>query len=95
MSTVGVYHTEIRRRMRHEVDVFADHPAKHLVCVGDQVVQAEHRRRKDLLPGEGEQLAGQPRRALTGMVDLEQVGADRMVWREVVQGKLRFPHDHG
>ena len=83
------------RRKRYEIDVGAEDALKHVVHVGEQVVQLEHPRREHLLPAEHEQLVGQAARPPSRLLDLLDLRAHRLALLEVRHEQLAVAEDDG
>ena len=67
-----------------------------IVCISaTTTIQIEQRRLDDLLPAEGEQLAGQPGRADAGRLDFRDVRPRRVVEVRIGENQFTEPEDQG
>ena len=78
LARVGVDHAEVGREHLDEVDVLADEAPEHLLDPRGDLVQVERHGLQHLLAAEGQQLAGQRRRALAGLLDLQEIVPQRV-----------------
>ena len=76
----GVHHHRPQRLSRQpdQVDVFSDEPPQHIEHALDCFVEVQHMRGDVLLAGKSQQLAGQVRRSLGGLANLQEVLVERL-----------------
>ena len=84
---------EVGREPRGELDVLAQQPAQHVLRFRHEAVQVDHFRLHHLLPAEGEQLAGEPRRAVGRLADLGDVFSARVGGAQVIQQQVGIAGD--
>jgi hypothetical protein len=71
LAGIGVDPAEVGRGPhRTQLDVLAQQALEHRPQVGDDLIEVEHPRLQELAAAEREELAGQPGRALAGLLDL-------------------------
>ena len=70
-----------------------DEPAQHRLEAGHEAIELQDHRLQDLLAAEGRELSGEPGGALARLLDLEHVGALRIVGVHVAQQHLAEPED--
>ena len=75
LNLVGTDGAKIRRQSGYEPNLVADHPAKHMIEIAKDRVQAEYLWRLDILPAEGEQSFGECGGSLGCFADLGDVPA--------------------
>ena len=72
-----------------ELDVLADQPPQHLLDLGHDRVQVQDPGLQHLLAAEGQELAGEPGRALGGLRDLVDVLVRRGIRRQLAAAAAR------
>ncbi len=75
------------------VDVLADDPPQHRAQLRHDRVEVHDPRLEHLLPAEGQELAGERRRAVRGAVDLQHVEPALVVVADRPQQQLGVPDD--
>ena len=79
LSGIGLDHADVRIEHRAELDeVLADQPSQHGFHARHEHVEIHQLRRDELAPAEGEQLGGQARGAIGGLLDFLDVLAQRV-----------------
>ena len=86
---------EVRREHLDEVDVLAEDPPEHLLDPGGDLVQVQRHGLQHLLAAEGQELPGQRRRALAGLLHLQQIVLERVALAHAVQREPGVAQDHG
>ena len=91
----GVHLDRPQARARHpdEIDVLADQPPQHLEHARHGVVQVQDLGRDGLLAGKGQQLPGEVGGTLGGLLDLLEVGMERL--RRGAAASWPVPHGPG
>ena len=82
-------------RHRVDLDVLADQPSEHRHDVADHHVKVDHHRLEHLPAAESQELPRQGGRAVRGGLDEPEVVSPRVAGRQVGQGELAPPDDHG
>ena len=95
LAGVGPHRAQSHGRPDGELDVLADEAREHLAGFFDEVVQVEHPRLQNLLSAEGQQLPGERRRALPGLLDLHEVRPQRVARRQRADGHFAVGEDDG
>ena len=80
-------------RIRPQLDVLANQPREQLLDVIDDLVDVEQRRLQHLLPAERQQLPGQRRGAVAGLLDLLGIAPQRVVVAQLPQQDLGVAAD--
>ena len=75
--------------------ILSDESRQHGREPGHHRIQVEHLRLQDLLAAEGQELAGEGRRAVRRRPDQVDVAAKRMLCRELRQGEVAPPKNDG
>ena len=91
LPRVGLHLAEVRAGNDREVDVFADQASEHLLEVRQEGVEVQHLRVHDLLPAEGQELAGEAGGALRGLQDLLELAPLRLA--RLAHQELGVPQD--
>ena len=94
LRAVGVDRRQVGRRAQRELDVLTDEAPQQARELGDDGVEIQPRRLQDLFAAEGEQLLGQRRRALRGLLDQLELAAARGVRPDLREQQLGAPRDH-
>ena len=81
--------------IEREQHVLADQPRDHRVQLADGIDQVDHAPLEHLLTAEGEQLLGEPGRALRRHLDLGGVAVRRFVGRQLLDQEFAEAEDHG
>ncbi len=92
---IGVYHVVRSGRDRHQVDIFADKAAQHLLYLKDQVVDVDRAGGQRLTPAEGEQLLRQRAAPFGGSADLFERGAERFAQVAAAEQQVAIPGNDG
>jgi hypothetical protein len=93
LRRVRAHRAEVRVEQRDQVDVLADQLLEQLGDARDAPVQVEHLRLEHLLAAEREELHGQQRGPVRGLLDLLEVAARGVVGRQAPQQELAAPGD--
>lgn len=80
--------------MKQELHVLAEEPPEHLLHVEQDHREVERAGLDDLPAAEGEQLAGEPRGPLPGLVDLLDLGPKGLALTESVMDDRATTQDH-
>jgi hypothetical protein len=86
---------EIGRGGDRQLHVFADDAVEQVPRPDHDVVEVDDPRAQHLLAAEGQELTREPRGALPGRLDLLDVGADRVVGREIPDQHRAIAEDDG
>ena len=95
LAAVGLDLRQVRPKSQQDPDVFPDQPPEHRAHTREDGVQVEQCRIDNLLPAEGEQLAGERRRAQARLLNFFNICLSRVVWIEVLQEELAEPEHDG
>ncbi len=85
---------EIGRQGHAHIDVLPDEPGQHLAEAAHDVVEALHGGLENLLPAEGQELAGEPGRPLRRFLHFLEPGPEPVLGRHLAEGQLRLRRDH-
>ena len=91
---IGVHHPGFRVQRDTHLHVFAHQAPQHRPHLLHHAVEIQHARFEDLLAAEGQQLPGQSRGALSGLVDLHEAGPQRIARAQLAEQQLAVAVDH-
>jgi hypothetical protein len=93
LAEVHLHASDAVAQPGHQRDVLPDQSPQHVLHLRHDAVEVQHLRLEDLLPAEGEQLAGEGGGALRRPHDLLDLRADRGVPEGLLQDRLAAADD--
>jgi hypothetical protein len=95
LAAVHLDLAEAPARHHHQLHLLADQALQQFGHAGDDLAEIQERRLEHLLPAERQELPGQQRRPLRGLVDALDRAAMRMVGRHGLEQQTAAPQDDG
>ena len=85
--------TQIGRERGDQLDILADQPAQQFLDLRHQRVEVDHLRLQHLPPAERQQLPGQRRGAIARRLNFQQIQAQRILLRDLVEHQVAVAED--
>ena len=95
LAGIGFDALQIGCQFRAELNVFTNQAPQHLAHVGNDIIKTERHWLENLLPPESQQLPGQVRGAIAGLLDFFQVSLDRRITFDSLQRETAVTVDRG